>query len=241
MTHPEHDDMRECAAGAHCAARTGDGPARTPRPFCEADRARIAAALDAMPRYHGALGKALGERHTGPAEHVSGAPTPAAPIRLDLADLAHQLHETLLGWEERVRAVARLPDAPTRGVRPTVAVTRAAATLASHLDALLALPAEPMARPKPSEEDGWSLIDLDGVDAGLELLDLARRCRAALGLTRAPQRMAAPCGTCGLMLLERADGPAGLDDAATCTSCGTYYSPAEYAALAAQALHGATT
>ncbi|WP_242882642.1 hypothetical protein [Actinomadura litoris] len=237
MTH--EDETRTCAAGNRCTARTEHGPARTFRTFCDADRDRIHDALVALPGLHYDLHQALGDRAPaiGGEGRPSGKPKSSLPIRVDLADLAHQLRETLLGWEERVRAVAGLPDAPDRGVRPGVVMDRTVRILTRHLDAMLILQPEPMARPRPDDEDGWELRDLDGADAGLEILALARRCRSALGLTLAPQLLAAPCENCGLALIERIDGMSGLDDAATCTGCGHHYPAGEYAALATRTLH----
>ncbi|MBO2464477.1 hypothetical protein [Actinomadura violacea] len=241
MTNELYDDTRPCAAASRCAARTDKGPARTPRVFCDADRTRIHDALKALPGLHYDLHRALGERATTTSNgRPSGKPTPSLPIRIDLADLAHQIRETLLGWEERVRDVAGLPETPARGVRPGVALDRAVRILTRHLDALLALAPAAMTRPRADGADGWEYPDLDGADAGLEVLVLVHRCRSALGLTRAPQLLSAPCEHCGLALIERLDGAAGMDDAATCTGCGHHYRPAEYAALAARVLHACT-
>ncbi|KAB2344834.1 hypothetical protein [Actinomadura rudentiformis] len=235
------DGLRACAAGNRCAAHNGHGPARTPRPFCEVDRARIESGLRALITYHHDLQQALGERRSGPiGGRISGTTVPGVPIRLDLADLAHQIRETLLSWEERVRDVAGLPDAPARTVRPRVIMSRTVRILTRHLDVLLALPPAAMTRPRPDGEDGWDYPDLDGTDAGLEIHALVRRCRSALGLTHASQILAAPCRYCGLALLERLDSPAGLADDATCTGCGHHYSPDEYDALVTHALHETT-
>jgi len=123
------------------------------------------------------------------------------------------------------------------------------ATLTAHLDALLALPAAPMARHLPVPQAachaaagtpgvvrpaaGYAtvLVDLDGADAGLELLDLHRRTLATLGLTPRHQYLPIPCTGCGLRTVQRRDGAAGLEDQAACTTCGQAYTHEHYRQL----------
>ncbi|WP_113699704.1 hypothetical protein [Nonomuraea lactucae] len=92
------------------------------------------------------------------------------------------------------------------------------------LDALLALPAEMMAR-------GDTLEELSGADAGLELLYLAHRCRRLLADNRQPARHCAgvycDCGFAELYELDDDGQPAG----AKCRACGNTYDLEQYADL----------
>lgn len=120
-----------------------------------------------------------------------------------------------------------------------LAVTGAAGTLFRQMSVLLALPEGPLIRHIPSTElkaagepkrvlrspvlelwqdavvlanrDGMArlLADLSGVSAGLEILDLHRRCLSALGeiATRPELLDGVPCRSCGTIGLERAEPP----------------------------------
>jgi len=139
--------------------------------------------------------------------------------------LLRLITETLCSWEERVRVVARLTvmdTALSRHRRDGFATTQAVTLLGAHLDALLALPPEPMARTRPA---GLVLEDLDGAAAGLEVLHLHYRCRSVLGETRAaPQELlGVPCRVCDMLALRRAEPPAHPDDPSwwsECAGCG---------------------
>lgn len=118
-------------------------------------------------------------------------------------------------------------------------VENAAATLSVHLSVLLALPEGPVLRHIASAElkaageprrvlrspvlelwqdaimlanrDGMAtlLAGLDGTSAGLEVLDLHRRCLSALGeVATHPELLdGVPCRSCGTIGLERAEPP----------------------------------
>jgi hypothetical protein len=117
-------------------------------------------------------------------------------------------------------------------------VRNAADALSVHLSVLLALPAGPVFRHIPSAElkaagseraaaapilalwqdaivfanrDGMAtlLAALTGAHAGLEVLDLHRRCLSALGEVAAHPEIldGVPCRSCGTMGLERAEPP----------------------------------
>ena len=246
------DEMHDCARGPHCAARTTtvqDGervtiPAQTYRVFCDADRDRIAAVLTDLPHRYTELATRIGDRRRSDGPRVSGGGRSAPiPINTGVDALLRQAEEIILSWDERVRAVARLGDltAPTRAA----AVTAACRMLAAHIDVLLNLGPETMARTmdltramhlireKKLSEDatawvrpaGWVLhhADLAAADAGMELLGLHHRALNALGYTPQHHNLMTPCWTCGERDLRRHDGTAGMADHVECLKCHDQY------------------
>lgn len=229
--------QRECARGDRCSdprlvtdgGKTVRLPALTPRAFCDVDRNAIEKALNDLPllfvRVHQRLDKSFAVAG-GPVVSISKS----APVPISLAadELLRLILATLVSWEERVRDVARLVPLDTqtsRHRRDGAVLTQAWTILAAHLDALLALPPDMMAR-------GDDLEELSGADAGLELLYLAHRCRRLLTDNRQPPRHCAgvycDCGFAELYEQLDDDGqPAG----ATCRACRTAYDRDDYADL----------
>ena len=85
-----------------------------------------------------------------------------------------------------------------------------------------------------AESCGWLLDRLTpllasagGETAGLELMALETRARAALGATRLVHRLPAPCPSCDLVALQREDGK----DEVRCTACYRVLEPEEYERL----------
>jgi tRNA U54 and U55 pseudouridine synthase Pus10 len=79
------------------------------------------------------------------------------------------------------------------------------------------------------------VCDLDGGDAGMEILNLRHLCRAVLGETRArPEELVGvPCRAdgCGLRALARAEPPSDPSDAghySECMACGDKMDDAAY-------------
>lgn len=259
------DGQRACAQGTwcHAATRTDDGtwhPARTYQVFCPPCRSRIAACLDELPFACVKMLAQIGDRpRTGKALRVPAGPR--EPIRLEVDALVRETAAVLGSWHERVAAVARLsaPDTAAAVTHPAEAVRDAAAVLGAHLDALLALPAEPVARvmysPEAAEQwlagtdpgeggrvrpsgEAHMLPRLSGADAGREILDLAHRARKVTGEVKArPEPFdGVPCRECEDMALEQAEPPS--DPAAPvmhsrCASCKHEMTREEFAAWAA--------
>ncbi|MGS2645874.1 hypothetical protein [Streptosporangium sp. G12] len=234
--HWRDDGLRECARASRCSdprietanGKTARLPALTPRAFCDSDRGVIARDLNDIPilfvRVHMELGGSQ-QAANGPVVSVSkSAPTPVS-LRAD--ELIRLVLAILVSWEERVRRIARLTELDTttsRRRRDGVILSQAYTILAAHLDALLALEAEPMMR------DG-ELVDLGGADAGLDVLDLAWRCRAFLTETskaaRHLQGIPCYCGFCELYEILEDGQFAG----AKCRQCGQDYNAGTYKEL----------
>lgn len=239
--------MRDCARGHHCAARTtvvgDDGerivvPARTYRAYCDADVQKIRACLADLPRRYAQLSAMIGDKQAPAGPRVSGGRALAPiPINAGVEALQQQLVEVLVSWEERVRDAAKLASVPSR--RGGAAVTTACTILAAHVDVLLSLRPDGMyrtcdiARHEQVPEDaigevhpgGWIhyYVDLGGVEAGMEILNLHHRCLARLGWTPQHHDLITACWECGERKLRRRDGSAGLADDVTCLHCGAQY------------------
>ncbi|MFC4006608.1 hypothetical protein ACFOY2_05205 [Nonomuraea purpurea] len=232
------DGQRECARGDRCSdprivaegGKTLRYPALTYQTFCPADRTAISAALNALPelfvRVHQRLDKTFSATAGGPI--VSMSKTAPVPLSLGADELLRLVLATLVSWEERVRTVARLKPLDTstsRRRRDGQVLTQAYTILSYHLDALLALDAEPMLR------DG-ELAELSGADAGLDILYLVHRCRMFLTDTKQPARhlsgVYCDCGYPELYEVLDDDGqPAG----ARCRQCREEYDRDGYADL----------
>jgi hypothetical protein len=238
-------EQRLCAQGDWCRGyRIEDGkrlPALTPRPFCEPCTRLIAKNLDEIPERFAQLHAELGNKGQA-AERVSGTREAPVPVRLDIDALMREIITVLASWDERVRQTAGLTfpgTGATRRRRDGTAVTGYVETLALRLSALLTLQAEPMRRDIPlgevrpgdtgvvhvSAEYASVNRELSGVDAGLEILTLHRRCRAKLAETRRRDHLDVPCPGCDALGLERDDGS---DHAAECTQCGRQLTPDQY-------------
>lgn len=222
------------------------------RSFCDRDRDDIARCLGEMPRQYLHLQAELGNpSHHGQMIRVPFGPR--VPLRVDIDALMRLMDETLSSWHERVADVARLHFPPadlSRQRRGGFAVKRATDTLEAHLDALLTLRPEPVARAYdlrdlaklPDDVPGivhavyasvW--LDLGGEDAGLEILHLHYLARSILGETRAkPTELAGvPCRAdgCGLRALALAEPPSDPADPgfwSECMACGDRLTEADY-------------
>jgi hypothetical protein len=115
-------------------------PARTSRAFCEPCRSRIIACLEELPPAYGRLAKALGDP---PKTGISSVRAPYGPklqIRADIDALMRVTAIILHGWEARVRGSRlQLAPRPAPDILAPESVGKAAATLCTHIDVLLAL------------------------------------------------------------------------------------------------------
>lgn len=248
-----HGEQRPCARGERCAERgPGNTPALGPRAFCGTDRATIDRVLQWMPTAYTELYLRLPDKGAGVGGRVSGSRTPPVPPNLGVDSLMVDIVRVLGSWDERVRAVANLSELSLH-MRDAVALVTMVRTLTGHLDALLALPPEPMLRSvsiqqaaelppgtvgnvRPAAGYADVMLDLSGADAGLEILKLHGRTRHMLGLTAQHQDLPVPCWACGLRTVRRWDGTAGLADEAECTNtdCRETYTAQRYDLLMAE-------
>lgn len=257
----DEDGQRPCARGDRCASATitvvnGERvvePARSYRTLCDADRGLALRCLEQLPAYYSELGDRIGEKSTSVGPKVSGSREAPIPINLSFDELRTELVDVIASWAGRVYRVANLTgtvDTDNRTAASAEGSFRAMCeTLGAHLDALLALPAEPMARFLPLAEadklpegtpvhrNYWGgyahvIVDLDGANAALEIFRLNGRCRWLLGHTGKDEKIPGRCFSCDqLDVLIRPDSSAGLMDHAECSACGARYFGAEYTML----------
>ncbi len=255
---PHGDDgQRPCARGEWCASSTviftADGTAHRlaalgPRAFCDRDRLLVGRHLRELPVQYLHLKAELG-KPAARGRSVRIPFGPRIPIRADVDALMALIAESLVSWHERVAASPRLqltfpPGNLSRMRRGAVAVSRAAGTLAGHLDdygfldVMLALEPEPMTRACDLRDLATLAdsaegivhsafaeldLDLDGADAGLEVLHLRHLARAMLGETKArPEELVGvPCRAdgCGWRAVYRAELPSHEDEPVWWTEC----------------------
>jgi hypothetical protein len=232
----DDEGKQECGLGNWCHAATrGDDDqwhgARTFQVYCPTCRSVIGGHLDELPDACTRLADAMGDRpRTGKAVRIPFGPR--EPIRLEVDALIRLCGWVLGSWHERVARVDRLtaPDMAAAVQHPAEAVEAAAEVLSPRLDALLALPPEPMGRvmfdPVAAEEwleqidpaeagmvrlsgEAYLLPALSGLHAGREILELHYRARRILGEVRArPETFdGVPCRECEAMALEQAEPP----------------------------------
>jgi len=268
------DNSRECRQGQWCAgavivyAEGGEQIRRgapTYQAFCIADRGKVAVALDAMPRDYAALGAELGRPGHGTAA-VRSPFGPRIPLALGTEALMRAMTESLASWHDRVAGVCSLTELPDRDeegrriARDGWLLDRAVRILSpsgeeSRLNALLALPPEPMRRaethrlvqmlgddaPDGTVRSGYASLrpELDGAAAGLEILRFHHMARAVLGETRERpvELLGVPCRweDCDMRALRRADLPDGYEPGgeapwSVCAACGDVMTEAEYQA-----------
>lgn len=252
MSH-DSSEMRPCARGVHCSDRQVvidqgeriEQPTWTYRAFCDRDREHLICAIEDLPAKYARLYLEL-PRSGGVGEKVSGSKSPPVPLRVDVEALMRDIVHTAVTWQEIVAAVAGLAE-PGRK-RQGRALRDACRALSAHVDALLSLESWPVARYIPIHRAanlpsgttghvfpnaGYAvvLLELDGAQAGLELLDVHARCRSMLGLTRRRDLLSVPCHACGHVAIYRDETAEGLQDEAHCGNCRQTYTGQQWKLL----------
>ena len=247
--------QHECARGTYCSAATvteQDGertttPALTYGTFCAKCHGICLRALGDLPELWVRLHLELGSKGQA-SERVTMSRSAPLPLRADIDAQLREIMNVLASWDERLRLAARLtlPDTDETHLRTDHGRMTAdfCKTLAAHLDTLLALPADAMARSfslhnldripegahgRTNRIGGYAevTVDLSGADAGSEILGLHYRARSVLGETRMTERLDVPCpsDTCELLMLVRVQGS---EYSAECRACGRLLSEQEY-------------
>ena len=228
-------------------------PEYGPRPFCQRDADLVQHSLEELPAQYAHLTAELGNPAVR-AQPVRVPFGPRIPLRVDIDALLRLIAESLVSWHERVAVVDHLsfPEGHlARARRDGHAVERAVDVIAPRMAALIALPPEPMMRAvdlrdlaaMPDSTPGVVhaafaeiVYDLDGGDAGMEILNLRHLCRAVLGETKAKpdELIGVPCRAdgCGLRALVRAEPPSDPADRghySECLACGDRMDETDYA------------
>jgi hypothetical protein len=252
---------RRCGRGERCpGAQADDDGVMVPAfaeegPFCLRDYRHVARCLDELPEKYVELRSQLGSKTPQGDDRVSGSRTPPVPVRLDYDELIRDMLLILCSWEEALRAAAQLTPLDTvmsRRRRDEIALPAAVTLLAAHFDRLLVLPSAPMRRIRSMRSaaelpegtlglvhpvGGYAevILELDGAQAGLEILGLHYRARSALRQTNPPPEKldGIPCKKCDMLSLERAApprSPEGTEYWSECGQCGHLMSRIEYLA-----------
>lgn len=227
--------------------RTLRQPARGYRTYCDADRAALLRAIIALPGLYETAASMLGDQprpQHGTDARPTGRPAPPSPVNTGMDELMRAIWHVTASWYERVDAVAGgrgYTTAQLASVMNAHGIRELAWFLGQRVDGLLALRRDAMVRYITLQEadelpEGvlvrrhydagyatwWPAMD--GGDAGDELLELAARVRRRIGLVGSDIDLPVPCTACGERgCLVRPDGVVGLEDYATCRSCGHRY------------------
>lgn len=224
----------ECRAGRGCRgwARREEpdhegevvwGPAFTAEPatLCSRCREHVARcafqAEDLWTGLHAILG------HLGHGRRGRRSPGPKSPLPINVHTDA-----LLVELEDRTDRAAEVireaiwADKPRAGDRQA-RVARDAKLVADNVDRLVAAPRQATSKWCPSGET-WDVVEVDGVDLALDIVDVIGRARARVGVTRRRDRMPVPCPRCEHSTLGRTAG----SDVVDCTTCHTVWSEQEY-------------
>lgn len=234
------DDHR-CGAGKLCRdpqinAATGHrDPAiiESQRGLCRRCRAALRRAIEELGNDYHRLSAAAqdGLAATG-TEHVSGTPTPAAPLNMAVVGLRSTLTEWaeaalwMVADELRIAVKAR-QKAKGHPVHEYPPIGQAMNVLPDNLDRLIDAPTRRIAL--WSNETRTS-VDVDGLDVCAQLMQNHWRVTSLLGETNPRTRLAMPCPVldCGAQTLGVANGETDV----TCSTCGSRWSEREYHWLA---------
>lgn len=219
--------LHRCAAAGGCGSKTAeDGkqvPAQTDAPYalCVGCVRTLERVLGELPEMWVALELALGDKHTGSDEHVSGTRQPPIPISVATAAVMDSLVEWISAGAARVAEVLNTAD-PSPGSRTTAehgrAVVEGCRLLRTNLSRLLDSEADPVMVWLTSKETGrpgetWTdslgtrrgikLVDMTGIEIALEVQRQHKLARMILGHTQPRQRQALPCPLCSSVTVYR--------------------------------------
>ncbi|MBE5453457.1 hypothetical protein E3G52_000321 [Mycobacteroides abscessus] len=250
-------DPHRCAFGQRCinhdwslVDEDNDEPAGALIPdgvICDPCMTRLEYAVTGLPRDWQRLHGAIGERvYVQGGGRVTLTPTPGINLNTQRDALQRDIVETADRAAEMVEEAMNITGKQRHGrqgftVHQWSVVTHAVNLLRAHLPTLIAQPPQPMlvwGRIPDGDED-WhpvygqprTVVERDGIDIALRLIDLSRSVYRALGLPRLRHHSAMPCPAvkrngqqCGAYTVGRWDGTTQYD----CTTCGRTYGEREY-------------
>jgi hypothetical protein len=222
-----------CVRGRQCAdyESTPDGhrlgaATEAPDSLCATCERRAGRAVGELARLYVELETIVGQRCVA-GEHVSMTRELPTPPRLDVLALQAEIDATVSTWAQPVASRCRIPWHPPamRRLRPGPRVHRAAHILATNLDALLRLTAEPVG--VWTADHGVITVRSSGVDAALRLLRLHQRGRHLVTGGTGDDRLPVPCPQCEAPALVRRNGA----DQVSCAACGSSWPESDYRRL----------
>lgn len=224
----EHRDVEVLTPGRDGQAtpatirRLVPGRATAPGGLCRVCVSGAHVAVRQLPADYAELQLLLAKGSGGGGVPVSGSRELQVPIRLGVDALAHAILDELERWAPVLaeRSGFAWWPAGSRAAR----VDHAAGWLMVRFDVLLDLPPMVVTRIDGGEErisgrNPMRVVEEDGVDAAIALLQLHDRVTAVAGRTERSVRLQMPCPECGRRTLERPEGPAGLRDYVHCIRC----------------------
>jgi hypothetical protein len=184
--------------------------------LCLADERHVQRAIETLPRDYVGLHLHLGRATSGAAEFATGTPELPVPLRLDIEALQTEIVAEAVRWAEPVAEAvgAEWDTQHARDSRPGPVLSQACALLVGRMSVLLAL--RGVDQVVWDEHHHRTVLERDGVDGALRLLDLHQRARKVLAVDRRVFRLPEPCPTCRVAALEHADGA----DIVDCRDCG---------------------
>lgn len=192
--------------------------------LCLADETHVRRAIEAIPRTYVGLHLTIGKASTGTTEFVASSRELPVPLRLDIEALQRELVAEAVRWAEPVAEAAGVywDTQSARDSRPGPLLQQACTLLADRLPVLLAL--RGVAQVVFDEHHHRTVLERDGVDGGLRLLDLHHRAGRVLAVDRKTYRLQEPCPTCHVAALEHADGA----DVVDCRACAARFGWDDY-------------
>lgn len=223
------EDRHACLAGPKCRASVvEDGrklPAKTEAPdtLCRACVKALERALEELPQLWVRLQLALGDKHTGQGQKVSGTRTLPIPLSTAAEELQAGIVEWLCAAAARVAEQLNADDPqPTSRITAEHAriVQACIRLITPHIDKLLASETDAVTV-WGREGDATTLTDMSGVDIALELKRLHKRAKLLLEGPGGQRDL--PCPLCESLTVHRHvyKNIAGkVHDIVVCDSCG---------------------
>jgi hypothetical protein len=221
------DVLHRCVAGGGCSSKSvEDGKqvaAATAKPsaLCEGCVRSLERVVGELPEMWVALELALGDKHSGTDEHVSGTKNPPIPISVATAAVMDSLVEWVSAGAARVAELLNTAD-PSPGSRTTAehgrAVVDGCRLLRTNLYKLLDSEADavsvwlsPKETGRPGEtwtdslgtRRGVKLVDMTGVEMALEIQRQHKLARMILGHTQPRLRQTLACPLCAAVTCYR--------------------------------------
>lgn len=222
-----------CIRADRCAdATTVDGvrvgaAVNTSAGLCIADENHVRRAIADLPEKYVRLHLHLGRATSGTAEFATGTKELPVPLRLDVEALQAEIVAEAVRWAEPVAEAVGI-DWDTQAVRdsrPGPVLSQACGLIVGHMAVLLAL--RGVAQVVWDEHHHRTVLERDGVDGALRLLDLHHRAGRLLAVDRKVYRLPEGCPSCGVAALEHVDGA----DVVDCRDCGARFTWDRYRAL----------
>ncbi|SES21203.1 hypothetical protein [Lentzea albida] len=187
--------------------------------LCLADERHVRQAITRLPEDYVRLHLHIGRATSGTAEFATGTKELPVPLRLDVEGLQREIVEEAVRWSEPVAEACGVPwdTQHARDSRPGPLLTQACTLLADRLPVLLALRDVPQLVWDVDHQR--TVLERDGVDGALRLLDLHHRAGRVLAVDRKIYRLPEPCPACGVSAVEHADGA----DIVDCRDCGVRF------------------